>query len=150
MRLLLALLLGLGCSPFALGQMYKWKDEKGVTHYGERAPAGKDASPVELKSPTGPASAAEQPSPRPSRRGETDLQRQEREFNERHRERTRTAEREHEQRMDETKRVEKERQKACRDARSELAYVKRTPEGQRGYRFNEIRALEDTISRTCR
>ncbi|MGP1676353.1 MAG: DUF4124 domain-containing protein [Giesbergeria sp.] len=38
----------------ATAQMYKWVDEKGTTHYGERPPAGKKARKVEehLANPT--------------------------------------------------------------------------------------------------
>lgn len=39
----------------ALGQVYKWVDERGVTHYGERPPQGGKASevPDKLGSPGG-------------------------------------------------------------------------------------------------
>jgi len=50
----------------ALAQVYKWVDEKGVTHYGERPPQGSKASevPNKLGSPGGgspaPSDAAQQ------------------------------------------------------------------------------------------
>ena len=52
---LAALLVALG----AQAQIYKWVDEKGVTHYGEAPPPDKKASKVEV--PNNPA--ASQPSP---------------------------------------------------------------------------------------
>lgn len=41
-----ALLLALAMSGAAWGQAYKWVDERGVTTYGERPPAGRPAKPV--------------------------------------------------------------------------------------------------------
>lgn len=38
MRLLLLLLLAATATPAAMGAMYKWVDEKGVTHYGDTLP----------------------------------------------------------------------------------------------------------------
>lgn len=38
MRLLLLLLLAATVTPAAMGAMYKWVDEKGVTHYGDTLP----------------------------------------------------------------------------------------------------------------
>jgi hypothetical protein len=36
----------LGFAPFALGQAYKWVDDKGVTHYGDKPPAQNPATQV--------------------------------------------------------------------------------------------------------
>lgn len=50
---------------YAQAQVYKWVDEKGVTHYGERAPQGRKTQEVKdkLASPAAPAGAgASQPS----------------------------------------------------------------------------------------
>jgi hypothetical protein len=89
--LLLALIVLAIAPAVASAQVYRWVDEKGVTHYGEN-PGAKSAKPVELNDPTG-ASKPQQPaqadnrsqsaSPYGARPGETDLQRQEREFQER-------------------------------------------------------------------
>jgi len=48
------LILAAAAAP-ALGQVYKWVDERGVTHYGERPPQGGKASevPDKLGSPGG-------------------------------------------------------------------------------------------------
>lgn len=35
-------------APAGAGQFYKWVDEKGVTHYGEKPPAGRQAAPVKV------------------------------------------------------------------------------------------------------
>jgi hypothetical protein len=47
----------------AAAQMYKWVDEKGVTHYGERPPVGKKAQEVEqrLANPAPAPGKASQP-----------------------------------------------------------------------------------------
>ncbi len=44
----------------AHAQVYKWVDEKGVTHYGERAPQGRKSQEVKdkLANPAGPGGAA--------------------------------------------------------------------------------------------
>lgn len=65
---LAALLLAL-CPLMAAGQVYKWVDEKGVTHYSENPPPDKKATKVE----TGPAVA---PTPSPDwRQKEIDAKR---------------------------------------------------------------------------
>ena len=48
-----AVALALAASQVFAQQVYKWVDEKGVTHYGERPPDEKKASKVDTKSPTG-------------------------------------------------------------------------------------------------
>ncbi len=55
MNLLFALLLTLAV-PVASAQVYKWVDEKGRVHYGEKPPAGSKASA--LKPPTPPQDAS--------------------------------------------------------------------------------------------
>jgi hypothetical protein len=50
----LALLLSAGA---AFGQVYRWTDEKGVTHYGARPPQGAKAREVEDKLSTPPGAA---------------------------------------------------------------------------------------------
>src|SRR5260370_36230448 len=41
----------------ALAQVYKWVDERGVTHYGERPPPGGKASEVPDRLPAPPSGA---------------------------------------------------------------------------------------------
>jgi len=64
----------------AFAQVYKWVDERGVTHYGERPPQGRKASEVPNKLGTpGPASAAKESSPpqdRSPQQGQTQPQEQ--------------------------------------------------------------------------
>jgi hypothetical protein len=57
-RILLASLL-LAAWP-AAAQMYKWVDEKGVTHYSETPPADGKGTKVDVK-PSGPAASREAP-----------------------------------------------------------------------------------------
>jgi uncharacterized protein DUF4124 len=62
------LILAAAAAP-ALGQVYKWVDERGVTHYGERPPQGGKASevPDKLGSPGGTSPrATPPPDPRPA------------------------------------------------------------------------------------
>ena len=49
----------------AFAQVYKWVDERGVTHYGERPPQGRKASevPHKLGTPAAPASAPRENAP---------------------------------------------------------------------------------------
>jgi len=58
----------------AFGQVFKWVDERGVTHYGERPPQGGKATevPDKLSSPGGvpppkPAEQSEAPPPSPEK-----------------------------------------------------------------------------------
>jgi len=46
----------------AYAQVYKWVDEKGVTHYGERAPQGRKTQEVKDKLATPAGAGASQPS----------------------------------------------------------------------------------------
>jgi hypothetical protein len=52
----------------AAAQVYKWVDEKGVTHYGERPPQGRKASevPNKLGSPGGASAARPDAAPQGS------------------------------------------------------------------------------------
>ncbi len=54
-RALLHFLVLMATATPALAQVYKWVDERGVTHYGERPPQGRKASevPNKLGSPGG-------------------------------------------------------------------------------------------------
>src|SRR5438309_7827258 len=63
-RALLHFLFFVAAAAPAFAQIYKWVDERGVTHYGERPPQGAKASEVQnkLASPA-PGSAAPESSP---------------------------------------------------------------------------------------
>jgi hypothetical protein len=45
----------------AAAQVYKWVDDKGVTHYGERPPQGKDARALESRPAASPPPPATSP-----------------------------------------------------------------------------------------
>lgn len=130
----------------AQAQVYKWVDEKGVTHYGER-PAGKNARPVPLKDAAGGPreEQAEEPKPRRSPRpaGETALQRQEREFQQRHESRTR----EEDSARDAQARRASPDLGECRRATSDLATIRRNTTN---YTYADEARARDAVSRHCR
>jgi hypothetical protein len=153
MRTLLALLLTGAAATVAAQQMYKWKDEKGVTHYGER-PGGKDAKAVELKSASPPSEQANrdigvrEEKKAGARPGETEQQRAEREFQQRQRQRERDLERDARRRADAERDQRRSRQAACEGARRQIRAINANP-AQRGYSVNEIRSLEETVAKNC-
>ena len=65
-RALLHFLLFVATALPAFAQVYKWVDERGVTHYGERPPQGSKASevPNRLASPAPGAAGAEASNPK--------------------------------------------------------------------------------------
>ncbi|MCW5603882.1 MAG: DUF4124 domain-containing protein [Burkholderiales bacterium] len=48
-RITVACLLMAASAPLAAQQTYKWVDERGVTNYGEKPPAGRQAQPVDTQ-----------------------------------------------------------------------------------------------------
>jgi phage-related tail fiber protein len=60
LRALLFILLSLFALSGAHAQIYKWVDEKGVTHYGQKAPEGAKSSEVKLSTPDEATLAAAQ------------------------------------------------------------------------------------------
>jgi uncharacterized protein DUF4124 len=65
-RALLHFLIFMAAAVPALAQVYKWVDERGVTHYGERPPQGSKASevPNKLASPAPGGAGAEANNPK--------------------------------------------------------------------------------------
>src|SRR5882724_5738341 len=65
-RALLHFLILLATAAPALAQVYKWVDERGVTHYGERPPQGSKASevPNRLASPAPGSAGSEATNPK--------------------------------------------------------------------------------------
>ncbi len=130
----------------AIAQVYKWVDEKGVTHYGERPPQGKKAKEVEQR--------LANPGPAPGKEGQPGWKEQDLEF------RRRRIEAEQTEAKD--KQQESSQRRACNQARDQLAQMK----SARGlYRLNEagervfqgdeerkasIARLEQLISERCR
>lgn len=102
----------------AMAQVYKWVDEKGVTHYGERPPLGKKAEEVgqRLANPGPPPGKAAQPSWK-----DQDL-----EF------RRRRIETEQTEAKD--KQRDASQREACNQARDQLAQIR---SARRLYRLNE-------------
>jgi hypothetical protein len=64
--ILAAAVFAIAAAP-AFAQLYKWVDERGVTHYGERPPRGAKASEVQDKLASPPPQRA---APRPSEKDE--------------------------------------------------------------------------------
>lgn len=136
-------------APALAQQIYRWVDEKGVTHYGQR-PEGKGAGAareVEMKDPTGGAKEPEagaQGEPRASanRPGETDLQRQEREFQARHARRVDQMERNERARNAQLAKEQNRRRASCEHAQRRLASLSLRYPKERQY-------YQDIASRNC-
>jgi hypothetical protein len=125
MTALLFVLLCCGPIQTATAQVYKWVDENGVTHYGERPPQNQKAQTVGTKPATAPMAvpAPDSPSAKPPDSG--DVQQQNIEFQRRRIERERKAEQELKQAQDKRKR--------CNLARDDLKQA----EGSDLYDLNE-------------
>lgn len=129
----------------AAAQVYKWVDEKGVTHYGERPPQGGKANEVEqrLANPAAPGKAAK-----------SDWKEQEIEFNKR-RIKSEQTEARNQQR-------ETSQREACKQARDRLALYKSArgsfhldEKGERVWHSDaehnaSIARLEQRVSEHCR
>lgn len=61
MILKVGLLLVLSSAAMA-GQIYKWVDAQGVTHFDAQPPAGQNSTPIETKTPPAPAATPSTPS----------------------------------------------------------------------------------------
>ncbi|MFM9969598.1 MAG: DUF4124 domain-containing protein [Burkholderiales bacterium] len=119
---LVACFLGGAIALPALAQVYKWVDEKGVTHYGSKPPQGRKAQVVEEKLATPPNPKS--PSARPP-----DWKSEEADFQERRLKAERA-----EQVEAERKTGEERQRRACFEARDNLARMRASP---RIYRLNE-------------
>lgn len=106
MTALLSALLCCGPIGAATAQVYKWVDENGVTHYGERPPQNRKAQTVETKPMTAPGSSPARP---------PDWQEKNLEFQKRRIERAQQAEREQQEAQ--------EKRKRCIVARDDLEYM---------------------------
>jgi hypothetical protein len=102
----------------AFAQVYKWVDEKGVTHYGERPPLGRKADAVEQR--------LANPGPAPEKAVQPDWKEQEIEFRKR-----RIAS---EQSEAKDRQNEMSQRQACNQARDQLAQFK---SARRLYRLDE-------------
>lgn len=128
----------------ALAQVYKWVDERGVTHYGERAPQGGKAKELEQR-PAGPA---------PGKAVQPNWKEQDLEFRRRRIETGQTEAKD--------KQREASQSQACNQARDQLAQMR---SARRLYRLDEkgervfqsdderhasIARLEQLLSERCR
>jgi len=130
----------------AFAQVYKWVDEKGVTHYGERAPQGRKAEAVEQR--------LANPGPAPDKAVQPDWKERELEF------RRRRISSEQAEAKD--KQQEASQRQACNQARDQLAQMKLArrlyrldDKGERVYQSDEERnaataRLEQQVSERCR
>ena len=130
----------------AVGQVYKWVDEKGVTHYGERPPQGKKSQEVEqrLASPGSTPEKAAQPGWK-----EQDLEFRKRRI-------------EAEQAETKNKQREASQRQTCNQARDQLVQMKSArrlyrldDKGERVYQSDDERSasvarLEQLVSEHCR
>lgn len=102
----------------AIAQVYKWVDEKGATHYGERPPEGKKAQEVEQR--------LANPGPAPGKAAQPSWKEQDLEFRRRRIETDQTE-------AKDQQRAASQRQ-ACNQARDQLAQMK---SARRLYRLDE-------------
>lgn len=58
-NVLFAIALAAAAGPAAAGKLYKWVDDRGVTHYADRPPAHQGFEEIEVKEPKVPAAATE-------------------------------------------------------------------------------------------
>jgi len=131
----------------AWAQLYKWVDERGVTHYGEKPPANQPGAPVTLRDATGGPKPEEPASkPKAPRRQETELQRQEREFQRRQERRDQEAADER-RRQEQARSSESSRTSECRTATQDLATMQRNPTN---YSYADQAQARDRIARSCR
>lgn len=109
-RMILTLTLLLAAAPDVAmsASVYKWTDENGVTHFGDRQPTGKQSERVNVRSGTSSSAAANRASPQ-ERLGDLEEQQQ------------MTAEQERETAVQEARR--KQREANCATARSNLRVI---------------------------
>jgi hypothetical protein len=130
----------------AAAQVYKWVDEKGVTHYGEHPPQGGKAREVERR--------LANPGPAPGKAGQPDWKDKDLEFRSRRIE-TEQAEAKQKQQQD-------AQRQACSQARDQLAQMRLArrlyrldEKGERVYQSDDerntsIARLEQLVSERCR
>jgi hypothetical protein len=131
----------LWAAPAAAQKLYKWVDERGVTHYSEKPPADKGA-PAQLRDVTGSTSTAEsQRGARTARNSNGDLQQQEREFQRRQRERDRADERRLQQQAG------RGGSAGCRSAQRDLSIME---SNSKLYTFDALARARDRAASACR
>lgn len=131
----------------AHAQVYRWVDEQGKVHYGERPPSGAKANPVQDKLAAPPGAPAPKAAP--------DASQQERDFQRRRMERE-------QQEASEQKAAEKAKQQ-CERERTRLAQLRNVRRIQSGVdekgnlsymsdaeRADAIASQEGAVARACR
>lgn len=106
--LMLTLSIALAPSMAMSASVYKWTDENGVTHFGDRQPVGASTETVNVRSGTSSAASDGRPTPQ-ERLGELEKQQKE------------EAEREKESTLEAARR--KQREANCKTARSNLKVI---------------------------
>ncbi|WAJ36595.1 DUF4124 domain-containing protein [Pseudomonas sp. GOM7] len=142
MRLMIltgSLLLALSTSTLA-SQVYKWVDDKGVTHFGAQPPQGQEATTINTANPPPHSVAPAEPVP--------EVDRQQQAIDEKVK--------------DQVAKQEAERKKYCEGARTNLAQLENNPrvriEGEDGElrrigedeRQKRIAELKKSIDENCR
>lgn len=102
--------------------IYKWVDEKGVTHYSESPPPKTKSKPIEVQ--TAPSPPAEQAGTAAVK----SLQEQELEFQERRKERE-AAMLQEERKRQAVKTAESDKKRKCAEAKTRLAYLQKQKRG---------------------
>ncbi len=106
--LMLTLLIAVAPGMAMSASVYKWTDENGITHFGDRQPVGANSETVNVRSGTSSSAAANRPSPQ-KRLGEFQEQQQ------------KEADREKETAVEAARR--KQRVANCESARSNLKVI---------------------------
>jgi hypothetical protein len=130
----------------AIAQVYKWVDEQGGTHYGERAPQGRKAEEVGQR--------LANPGPAPGKAAQPSWQEQDLQF--------RRRRIENEQAEAKNKQREATQAQACSQARNQVAQVRSArrlysmdEKGERVFQSDDernasIARLEQLVSERCR
>jgi hypothetical protein len=131
---------------------YKWVDDQGVTHYGEKPPPGQKAQEVKVRTGPSPSPAAPSPAEKDKKEGKdgtgTRLQEQERDFQQRRIDRL-EKEREEEKQQARARAEAQSTKEACINARNRLetynkdvAVYRLDEKGARQYIDDKTRAAE--------
>ena len=139
-----ALLAGAVTPSTAAAQVYRWVDERGVVHYGERPPSGTAVRPVD-----GPT-----PAPAAAPKAKADDSQPERGFQKRRIERERQEERERKEAANAKAQCERERLQLARLRESRRVTAGVNEKGERRYlddgeRAEAMRRQEAVVAQRC-
>jgi len=147
----LTLILAATGPALAMAQVYKWVDERGVTHYGEK-PQAKGAKPVTLVDPTGgPRESADRQ--KPDTRGPTASKAEpageERDFQKRREARLREEAQQQQDRQAQSRQAasdQSRKQAECQRANSDLVVIRRNTTN---YTYEQERSARERAARNC-